>query len=68
MLLFSIFFISHFCRIKELGMESIHFPIIDKWIPDDLLAMVKCVLDMLKEIKRGRIMLVHCNGGKGRTG
>jgi protein-tyrosine phosphatase len=49
-------------------MESIHFPIIDKWIPDDLLAMIKCVLEMVSQVKRQRIMLVHCNGGKGRTG
>lgn len=55
-------------RIRELGMESVHFPIIDKWIPDDLLAMIKCVLEMVSQVKRGRVMLVHCNGGKGRTG
>jgi len=54
--------------IKENGMESIHFPITDKWLPDSIDQFCEIVNHVVGFIKAGRRMVVHCNGGKGRTG
>jgi len=55
-------------KLNSCDIETVHFPISDKWIPssmDDLIALVQLIL---VRIKRGKCILVHCNGGKGRTG
>jgi len=54
--------------IKDNGMDSIHFPITDKWLPDSIDEFCEIVNQVVIFIKEGKRMLVHCNGGKGRTG
>lgn len=52
----------------QAGIQSIHYPIHDKWIPSEMIDFIACVTRVVAEIQLGRIILVHCNGGKGRTG
>mmetsp|Transcript_20805 Transcript_20805/g.32953 ORF Transcript_20805/g.32953 Transcript_20805/m.32953 type:complete len:166 (-) Transcript_20805:14-511(-) len=55
--------------LDEKGIKWIHYPLRDKWIPPNtqefLTKAVKLIINQLLEGKR---VLVHCNGGKGRTG
>eukprot|EP00466_Bigelowiella_natans_P015018 jgi/Bigna1/85117/estExt_fgenesh1_pg.C_20218 len=58
-------------RLERLGMRWIHFPIRDKWVP--LPGQTKAFLNDLivpiaESLCEGKRILVHCNGGKGRTG
>jgi len=55
-------------ELEKKGIESLHFPIVDKWIPSAMDDLVRNVEQLIVRIKQGRIILVHCNGGKGRTG
>jgi len=55
-------------RLEEIGIECIHFPIVDKWIPSSMDDLVKNTKLLIERIHQGRCILVHCNGGKGRTG
>lgn len=57
-----------FEEIEKRDMESIHFPIKDKWIPDSMTDLVKLVDIILQRLKQGKTVVVHCNGGKGRSG
>lgn len=51
------------------GMQWIHFPIRDKWIPSDTSAFLsKVVQPVARLLQEGKRVLIHCNGGKGRTG
>jgi len=54
--------------VRKLGMEYIHFSITDKWLPNSVDGFVKIVHEVVEQIQLGKKMLVHCNGGKGRTG
>jgi hypothetical protein len=56
----------YFGQIHDLGMESYHFPIKDKWLPDTAL-MIKCVDFILLRLSENKRVVVHCNGGKGRA-
>jgi len=49
-------------------MESIHFPIKDKWIPNSMDDLVKLVEKIIVRLRAGKKVVVHCNGGKGRSG
>lgn len=56
-----------FDKVKAYGIQSIHYPIPDKWLPnsmDEISALVSNMCDLLSQGKR---VVVHCNGGKGRT-
>eukprot|EP00929_Paragymnodinium_shiwhaense_P032007 TRINITY_DN17814_c0_g1_i1.p1 TRINITY_DN17814_c0_g1~~TRINITY_DN17814_c0_g1_i1.p1 ORF type:complete len:294 (+),score=53.07 TRINITY_DN17814_c0_g1_i1:242-1123(+) len=56
-------------KLKEMGMSWLHFPIRDKWIPSDSRKfMTEAVLPVVAMLAQGKRVLVHCNGGKGRTG
>jgi len=55
-------------EIRKSHIESIHFPITDKWLPDSIDEFCKIVNQVVGFIKEGKRLLVHCNGGKGRTG
>jgi protein-tyrosine phosphatase len=55
-------------RLQSVGIEWLHYPISDKWIPgsnDDFLNLTQILVE---KIKLGKRIVVHCNGGKGRTG
>jgi len=55
-------------RLNEHDIETVHLQIVDKWIPSRMEDLVAIVQMMLVRINRHRTILVHCNGGKGRTG
>ncbi len=55
-------------RIHAAGMESLHFPVRDKWIPHSMNQFKLLVDEVVERIRGGKTVLVHCNGGKGRTG
>ena len=50
------------------GLEWIHFPIPDMWIPGDLGKTRRLVAHLLGALERGDDVVVHCWGGLGRTG
>lgn len=51
------------------GLQWRHFAIRDKWVPRSTSDFVDCAVYPLVELLRdGKRVLVHCNGGKGRTG
>lgn len=55
-------------EIEKMGMESIWFPIKDKWIPESMADLIRLVDALVTRLKSGKIIAVHCNGGKGRSG
>jgi protein-tyrosine phosphatase len=62
---------SHFCfgfSVQSYGIESIHFPIQDKWIPNNIGEVASLVEMIVLCVQQGKTIVVHCNGGKGRTG
>jgi ADP-ribosyl-[dinitrogen reductase] hydrolase len=57
-------------RAREVGLEVIHFPIVDVDTPheseaDEYMALVERIVAGLRE---GKTAVVHCRGGLGRTG
>eukprot|EP01125_Pyxidicula_operculata_P006875 TRINITY_DN2357_c2_g1_i2.p1 TRINITY_DN2357_c2_g1~~TRINITY_DN2357_c2_g1_i2.p1 ORF type:complete len:434 (-),score=106.92 TRINITY_DN2357_c2_g1_i2:116-1417(-) len=55
-------------KVEEYGMESLHFPVTDKWIPESAATFARVVQNVVEYVKLGKKIVVHCNGGKGRTG
>jgi protein-tyrosine phosphatase len=55
-------------EVEKLGMESIHFPIKDKWIPESMAGVINLVDTLINRLKIGKTIVIHCNGGKGRSG
>lgn len=53
--------------IENMQMQSIHFPITDKWIPESMTELIKLVIQIIQKLKEGKNIVVHCNGGKGRA-
>jgi protein tyrosine phosphatase len=49
-------------------MESIHFPIKDKWVPPSMEGLIYLIDTIIERMKAGKTVICHCNGGKGRTG
>eukprot|EP00029_Vermamoeba_vermiformis_P010071 TRINITY_DN5229_c0_g1_i1.p1 TRINITY_DN5229_c0_g1~~TRINITY_DN5229_c0_g1_i1.p1 ORF type:complete len:724 (-),score=146.18 TRINITY_DN5229_c0_g1_i1:264-2435(-) len=54
--------------VKGSGIESIWLPIRDKWIPSSMDDLIRLVEQIIERIRDGKVIVVHCNGGKGRTG
>lgn len=54
--------------VRENGLQSIHFPIVDAAPPDDADAARDLCRDILGWLGEGHDALVHCIGGWGRTG
>jgi protein-tyrosine phosphatase len=55
-------------RLAAVDVEWIHYPIADKWLPqsnDDFVTFITVLVDKIQAEKK---IVVHCNGGKGRTG
>lgn len=50
------------------GMESIHMPIKDKWVPNSMEQLMRLVEAIIARLRKGLRVVVHCNGGKGRSG
>lgn len=55
-------------KVRAAGIEVIHAPIKDKWIPSRIGILVELVDLIVARVKLGKCITVHCNGGKGRTG
>ena len=56
-------------RTAAHGMQWLHFPVRDKWIPTDSGPFLNdVVVPVAHLLSQGKRLLVHCNGGKGRTG
>lgn len=54
--------------VRRYGLESIHFPMRDKWFPEDMNAYLDLLQDQLfPRLWEGKTLLIHCYGGKGRT-
>lgn len=56
-----------FQEVEKRGMESIHFPIKDKWIPNSMDGLIALVDTLIQRLKAGKTIIIHCNGGKGRS-
>eukprot|EP01088_Endostelium_zonatum_P019981 TRINITY_DN7150_c0_g1_i1.p1 TRINITY_DN7150_c0_g1~~TRINITY_DN7150_c0_g1_i1.p1 ORF type:complete len:851 (-),score=273.90 TRINITY_DN7150_c0_g1_i1:53-2605(-) len=54
-------------EVKKRNMMSIWFPIKDKWIPKSMVGLIGVVEKIIIHLKRGATVVVHCNGGKGRS-
>lgn len=57
-----------FTRSKDVGIESVWAPITDKWIPESMRILVDLVDLLLTRLREDKVIVVHCNGGKGRSG
>jgi len=57
-----------FEEVRIRGMELIHFPIKDKWIPNSMPKLIDLVELIILRLKERKTVVVHCNGGKGRSG
>lgn len=57
-----------FTRSKDVGIESVWAPITDKWIPESMRILVDLVELLLTRLREDKVIVVHCNGGKGRSG
>ena len=53
---------------RACGLECIHFPIRDKFIPSSMVTFVEFIVRLAQLALQGKTLIVHCNGGKGRTG
>jgi len=52
---------------RELGMEFISFPILDRCIPSDLTAFRRLVNGLRDQVRAGRAIGAHCRGCIGRA-
>uniref|UniRef100_A0A6B2L3A5 Tyrosine specific protein phosphatases domain-containing protein n=1 Tax=Arcella intermedia TaxID=1963864 RepID=A0A6B2L3A5_9EUKA len=57
-----------FEEVEARGMDSIHFPIKDKYIPNSMEHFLILIETIIDQLKQGKTVVVHCNGGKGRSG
>jgi len=55
-------------RILTSGLESIELSIHDKWLPNSVENFMKIVNAILEYLRQEKTVLIHCNGGRGRTG
>ncbi|NES67535.1 MAG: protein phosphatase [Okeania sp. SIO2D1] len=50
------------------GIKSIRFPIKDRSIPTSIYEFIHLINNILKVVKEGQIVVIHCKAGLGRTG
>jgi len=55
-------------KFHTAGLESIHYSIHDKWLPNSIDNFLSFVDSVMYHIHKEKTILIHCNGGKGRTG
>ena len=53
---------------EKMGLRTLHCPFRDKFIPRDIQAFGHLVSRLQRHVQSGHRMVVHCNGGVGRTG
>ena len=49
-----------FVRIRQMGMESLHFPVPDKWIPESMGEVTTLVTTLVQHVRQGRKITIHC--------
>jgi len=54
-------------KFQSSGIESIQYSIHDKWLPNSIDTYLSFVNTILHHIHKEKTILIHCNGGKGRT-
>lgn len=54
-------------KVKAAHIESLFFPIRDKFIPSTMEGVVDLVFAIVNRLHTGQRVVVHCNGGKGRS-
>lgn len=52
----------------QVGLEFVHFPIVDHSLPDDLQATVALADELAAALRAGRGVIAHCFAGIGRSG
>ena len=57
-----------FEMFEKVGIETIHFPIVDKMITVEMRAFWELGVRVARIVEGGGRVHVHCRGGKGRTG
>ena len=57
----------YFDAVRAAGLESIHWPMRDKWVPHNAAAFYVLVASVVGRLRNGARVVVHCNGGKGRS-
>ncbi|NJL82150.1 MAG: protein phosphatase [Chloroflexaceae bacterium] len=50
------------------GLITEHFPIADEGLPDSMAAFSALVERVVAALSAGKTVLIHCKGGRGRTG
>lgn len=61
--------ISNLGKVAEAqGIKSIRFPIKDQSIPISIDEFINLINNILKVVKEGQIVVIHCKAGLGRTG
>lgn len=55
-------------RAREAGLETRRFPVPDHSAPGDLQATAAVVRTIVRDLARGRTVVVHCRAGVGRSG
>ncbi len=61
--------ISNLGKVAEAqGIKSIRFPIKDRSIPTSIDDFINLINNILKLVKEGQTVVIHCKAGLGRTG
>lgn len=55
-------------KAGQLGIETTHFPVDDNGKPDSMEKFKQTVSFVTAALKDGETVLIHCKGGRGRTG
>jgi protein-tyrosine phosphatase len=55
-------------RARRAGLELIWFPIPDGWVPWSIQATAELVESLVRRLRSGSTVVVHCLAGLGRTG
>eukprot|EP00042_Codosiga_hollandica_P031320 m.189519 g.189519 ORF g.189519 m.189519 type:complete len:181 (+) comp53609_c0_seq2:163-705(+) len=56
-----------FDALQSQGIQSIHFPIRDKALPSSRVGYRNLIGQISSLVQSGRHVVIHCNGGKGRS-